>query len=792
MTSQRLTIAAGLATLLGALPLAGAFADLAWFGYCVLAVAIVVFLGLAARALRVPAAVVPLVQLAGLLVFHAAAFSSDVARWGVLPTPSTLRAMVSTYHQAMDAVQTMAPPVPTDQPIVMLTSMAIGLVAIAIDVVSASLRRPAIAGLGLLALYAVGTSVSRGVSWQGFLFAGVGFLILLLAEGQERIAAWGRLIGSSGEDTDRGPRQGTATRIGVAALAVAVLVPIAVPGFSANLLTDFGRSGSGDGPGHSGRTGTRIDPFTTLRGQLNDDRTYNLLSVKTSVSDPYYLRTAVLDDYTGGGWRQGGTPKTVGADGQLPQPPDVAQRQNKKGATRQVVAHVDVRDYNGTSLPIYYSASGVQVDTGQSGGWKYDPTAGTVSGHQAENGWKYSTTSIEPRYTNAELEKATVPTTGMASYLALPKLAPSVITTTKDAIGNNSGPFDKAVSIYNFFTDGTQTFRYSLTTKGGTTGNDLADFLQQRQGFCEQYSSAMAVMLRLEKIPSRVVLGYTPERQDDGSWVVTNKDAHAWVEAYFSGIGWVAFDPTPDASDRIQVPDYMPTGPGGSTGDTGPTAPVVQPSARPQQQTSSAHQSTAAAAGSDGRSGGGGISPAALLSVVAAIVLLLLLASPLLARTVMRRRRLALAGGPDPVRAAHNAWEELLATARDHGLRQLPTDSPRATVARLLSLLSPAPPASAALRLVALAEERARYARDAGVDGDLRTATNVARASIAAGAPNRARFVRFLLPPSVITDLRRSIASGRARMRASVRSLGDVVLGPVRRLTARPRAHRAR
>jgi len=66
-----------------------------------------------------------------------------------------------------------------------------------------------------------------------------------------------------------------------------------------------------------------------------------------------------------------------------------------------------------------------------------------------------------------------------------------------------------------------------------------------RAGYCQHYAGAMAVMLRLLGIPSRVAVGFTSGTYSDGVWTVTDHDAHAWVEVWFPGHGWVAFDPTP-------------------------------------------------------------------------------------------------------------------------------------------------------------------------------------------------------------------------------------------------------
>ncbi|OLE35865.1 MAG: hypothetical protein AUG48_09520 [Actinobacteria bacterium 13_1_20CM_3_68_9] len=67
------------------------------------------------------------------------------------------------------------------------------------------------------------------------------------------------------------------------------------------------------------------------------------------------------------------------------------------------------------------------------------------------------------------------------------------------------------------------------------------------RGYCQQFSGTMALMLRMAGIPSRVAAGFsagTPDRTGNG-FTVRDFDAHSWVEVYFNGIGWVAFDPTP-------------------------------------------------------------------------------------------------------------------------------------------------------------------------------------------------------------------------------------------------------
>ena len=92
-----------------------------------------------------------------------------------------------------------------------------------------------------------------------------------------------------------------------------------------------------------------------------------------------------------------------------------------------------------------------------------------------------------------------------------------------------------------------------------------AFLFQDRIGYCQQFSGAMALMLRMAGIPARVATGFSPGslNRDTGEYRVRDLDAHSWVEVYFNGIGWVTFDPTPPAApaDRAgQGPRAAPEG----------------------------------------------------------------------------------------------------------------------------------------------------------------------------------------------------------------------------------------
>ncbi|MCI0356261.1 MAG: DUF3488 and transglutaminase-like domain-containing protein [Acidobacteria bacterium] len=136
-----------------------------------------------------------------------------------------------------------------------------------------------------------------------------------------------------------------------------------------------------------------------------------------------------------------------------------------------------------------------------------------------------------------------------ASALQLPKLDPRVPELARQITQNTSNDYDRAAAIESYLTT---RYGYTLQLLDAPEADPLAHFLfARKQGHCEYFSSAMAVMLRTLNIPSRIVNGFRGGEFNDvtGSYIVRARDAHSWVEAWVPGHGWVAFDPTPASSE---------------------------------------------------------------------------------------------------------------------------------------------------------------------------------------------------------------------------------------------------
>ena len=124
-----------------------------------------------------------------------------------------------------------------------------------------------------------------------------------------------------------------------------------------------------------------------------------------------------------------------------------------------------------------------------------------------------------------------------------------------------------AVSPYEYVTRinaylRSDAFQYSELPAPDGSEVGLQRFLfETRRGYCQQFSGAMALLLRLGGVPARVAAGFTPGgfRKRRGEWVVRDTDAHSWVEVWFDDIGWVTIDPTPPATPaRSQVAALEP------------------------------------------------------------------------------------------------------------------------------------------------------------------------------------------------------------------------------------------
>jgi len=134
-------------------------------------------------------------------------------------------------------------------------------------------------------------------------------------------------------------------------------------------------------------------------------------------------------------------------------------------------------------------------------------------------------------------------------YLQLPIVLPErVMKLAEQLTAASDNRYAAVTAIRDYLQNG---YRYTLNTKVPPLGAEFVDhfLFEERQGYCVHFATAMTMLLRSAGIPARYVQGYGPGTLLDdtmpGKYLVTQGDAHAWVEVYFAGAGWVPFDPTP-------------------------------------------------------------------------------------------------------------------------------------------------------------------------------------------------------------------------------------------------------
>jgi transglutaminase-like putative cysteine protease len=506
-----------------------------------------------------------------------------------------------------------------------------------------------------------------------------------------------------------------------------------------------------------------IDPFVALKGQLTKKKPVTLFTAQVtpgagaSKVAPFYSRENVLSQFIGSGWVVGSHGGPSGLDTGFdsspgtPRPPDVVP----------FVAHISVKALV-SNPPVFTMPTSV---TGVDGSTGWDAQDQILVGSETQGGQNYTVDFAQPNPTQAELNAATDSDTDLAYWLDLPKINSYVTNLVASLTAADVTPYAKARAISNYFADPANHFQYSLSTPAGDSGNALVDFLKARTGYCQQYAAAMAVMLRLAGVPSRVVLGYTHAAPDStNSFTVTTNDAHAWVEAYFSGIGWIPFDPTPLAginggasTDLAWAPHAGNKANAGSP-TNGSGAPFVRVS-KPQ---------TTAPTGTGTLSTGHSGTSLAPVAVAAGVLLvgLALLASPWFARRRRRNNHLRRGRRGD----TDALWAELSATATDIGYLWSDARSPRQVVDWLRE---PAGAAVGSLAALAEAVEVARYAPQGALESQgsppngrqLVDGFGEVRSALESGLSRRERIRASLLPASLGWTVRFGAQRRRAKRR---------------------------
>ncbi|SDK06997.1 protein of unknown function [Actinopolyspora mzabensis] len=728
-TARRTTtgVLALLAVLLTSTSFAVVLADWRWFPPAVMTATAVAGTGIALRMRRESWWGVP-VQFATLVVMLTALFGEHGVL-GLVPTATTFEEFSHLLGEAVGVVRTGIPPVPAESAIVALICSGIGAVTILVDRIAVTCRAPAVAGLVLLCMFAIPASLAdRMLPWWVFVLSALGFTALLpLGVGL--------------------PRAGTKDGVSARRIseAVTVTATACVGGLLAGaVFTGVGTQGRIPGADRNptapdtGEIGLR--PFTSLRGQLTRDEEVELFRVE-GLPRETYLRAMTLSRFDPErGWRLGRLPEGVPVQGRLPMPPGP----ERSTATPKPI-EIEPVGYRDAWLPVFGVPRRV---SGIGDGWRYDPDSGMVFTRETDDTESYTELAVLPDPSRAELRASSGSSSVDRAYLATSGAGKRVRELARRITANADNRFDKALALNNYFTDPTNGFSYELRTAPASSHSALEDFLfRGKRGYCEQFASAMAVLLREIGVPSRVAVGFTSGRTRGDERVITTEDAHAWVEAHFPGHGWVTFDPTPLSDGRGSTPSYLDsTAP--RQEDEGETTATSERTTNPSQRNEGTPRQEDPRADSGAATGSGIPIGILLLCGTTLVVLVGSTGTPAALRALRSGRRASLiaAGG---IGAAENAWRELLDEATDRGELTPPGETPRRTADRISGKHDMPPEQRGAWHELASAVERERY----GPPGRRETTSSLEilhRAKEGLRAARPLGFRERLLPKSVL------------------------------------------
>ncbi|MCY9515153.1 transglutaminase-like domain-containing protein [Paenibacillus apiarius] len=330
-------------------------------------------------------------------------------------------------------------------------------------------------------------------------------------------------------------------------------------GQTAAYAVDKGKSSSANS--QSGLTGYSRDD-TQLGGPIRDD---SRLLFKAASPEPTYWRGESKSVYTGQGWTsKPEQAETLDASGALRDDSSAALKGWSEPITQTITESRFMPElpllFGGRAERLLsWSASGSAPDLPQSlpalrylpGGERYDAAS---SGKAASITYQYETRvfRLDEEMLRTVSESSASGETQLPQEverveLQLPANLPGRVRELGARLTAGADTqYDKVLRIQQFLL---REYTYTKTdTSVPPEGRDFVDhfLFDARQGYCNHFSTAMAILLRTQGIPARWVKGFSPgEAQSPGHYAVRASDAHAWVEVYFPTVGWVPFEATP-------------------------------------------------------------------------------------------------------------------------------------------------------------------------------------------------------------------------------------------------------
>lgn len=472
------------------------------------------------RILRVPGWLALPILLAVMLELLALLFYRGTLT-ALFPTGETFHLVKVDLRLVWSQFPTAVAPVPSEGSFLLAAALGIGLVSVLADAFAfrAFGRAEAVVPGGVLFVFtaALGTDRLRIPMAAAWFAAALVVVAVLRALHGGSAESWlgkrRRAVGAA--------LPATAMCALVAALGAAAIGPL-LPGAGAEPLLET-RQNQSD-------VTEVLSPLVDIRSRLVNRRNVEMFTVSAAAGR--YWRVSGLTVFDGTTWK---LPEAdlQDADGPLSDPTPQAQIVQQQ----VIIGRAGGELVPSAFRPVAVSQPGLL--------WLPETDTLLLDDDQLEPGMTFNI-AADVAVPSPDVLRATTATGAGATgdLLSLPEGVPDeAIRLAQEVTAGQPTDYDKALALQNWFRN---EFTYSLEVQRGHSDDAISAFLRVRIGYCEQFAGTFAVMARAIGLPARVAVGYTQgELRSDGRYHVLGKNAHAWPEVWFDGIGWVLFEPTP-------------------------------------------------------------------------------------------------------------------------------------------------------------------------------------------------------------------------------------------------------
>lgn len=484
---------------------------------------------IACRRLGAPGWVAALVALVGGAVVLSAVLLGETTTWG-LPTGATWTAAGDALVDARERFRVVIAPTEVTVGFQLASAVALWAAVWFADTVAWRLG-------GLVEALGPGASVFGFCAVLGDGDHGIALAAALAAAalahvGAARVAA---AAGSAASGPAARPMRGALARATAAMAVVAVLGGVVLgprlPGADAEAAVGWRAGRTGDGPR------VTVSPLVEINARLVEQSDLQVFEVRSPRRA--YWRLTALEQFDGEIWSSTG--EFSEASGDLgSQPASIA--------ADTFTQRFQIDALSTIWVPAAYEAVAVRSDDED---LRWDDESGTLiveAARTTSDGLTYEVESRAPDLSPAVLGQARGedPRDLEAVYEELPDDFPAQARRlAAEVTAGADTRYGQARALQDWFRT---EFTYSLDVAPGHGDDAVVDFLEAREGYCEQFAGTYAAMARSLGIPARVAVGFTPGEVDDddpGRFSVRGRNAHAWPELWFPQVGWVPFEPTP-------------------------------------------------------------------------------------------------------------------------------------------------------------------------------------------------------------------------------------------------------